>query len=144
MTLYDMAKPNIVLYIKVEQIEDGIVYNTPIDGIWGFATEFGNDPLTGLNGTYNLLIDWQIYENVSGHVGTTRITLTHQADIVPLKWTWDYNEVDLTFPGPGPDLPQSTSLELTGSTVTQTFAASGALRSSNYTNISNVVFQSPI
>jgi|GEM_PF-2223539 len=128
----NMVSPCVYVRCLVELLEDGVITSTPYDVIASVSGYGETSP-------FSFLDHWSVYEN--GFTGTTRVTLTHLADILPMRWNWDYIEIDDT---PGADIPGNAFIELITATATKTFSPSGStMHSYGPTHISNIVFTAP-
>jgi hypothetical protein len=130
--LLDMVVPQCFVHCLVELLVNGAYDSTFYDGI-DVSSEFGQFP-TSITSDY-FLNHWQMSDDTSGsgNVGSMRVTLTHYADQMPMRWDWDWVEDGNTVSG---------FIELTGSTVTKTFTPSHTDFSTSMT--SNIVFTAPI
>lgn len=107
----DQLKPKCYVHCLVEELLNGAYNFTFYDDI-EVCYEFGQLPST-LVADY-FLNHWQISDDTSGtgNVKGIRITLTHYADKMPMRWDWSWDEAGNTVSG---------FIKLTGSTVTKTF-----------------------
>lgn len=128
----DAVRPQCFVHCLVELLVNGAYDSTLYDAIES-TSEFGQHPVSG--GVDNFLNHWQIsdYTSGTGDVGSMRVTLTHYADRMPMRWDWDWLEAGNTV---------SNYIELTGSTVTKTFVPTYTDFSTSST--SNLVFAAPI
>lgn len=125
-------RPNCFVRCKVELLFNG-VYDSTLYEDTEVTGEFGQRPSTV--GFDFFLNHWQMGAGPSGSgdVYSMRITLTHYADEMPMRWDWDWLEDGNTVSG---------FIELTGSTVTKTFTPTYTDFSTSST--SNIVFTAPI
>lgn len=61
--------------------------------------------------------------------GTTIITLTGLADVVPMRWEWSYDEEEITSPGTFHTINETWDFD--GVSATRTFSASATNRKSS-------------
>lgn len=135
--LYNQAAPLVYYEVKTEILKNGAVDSTHTQV--SFTNQFG------VEGSSKPTDYWYLSKDGVDNY-QTRLTITHLADQLPMRFTWTYREREIT---PNPATVHgsfSVTLDLTGSSVTHTYSASGtnrqSARSSN--DITATGFFSPI
>jgi len=135
--LLEQAQPKGVYEIKVEYLKNGSVNSTHT---WneGFRY-FGDPPFIFPVETY-----WYL-EDDGTDIWQTRISLRHLSEIIPMRFAWTYDEVEIGTGTRHSGFSGSMDL-LRSSTVTQTFSISTPNRRSLgvYGDISSTTFTGPL
>lgn len=115
-----MAAPYVVVEVKTELLKNSVVDTTYTETFT--LTEFGSEPAAPI------WAHWYL-SNDGADVWETKLTLTHWADEMPLKFEFDYDELDTVTLNLS---THSATFELTGGSASQTYSPSALNRTSSY------------